>query len=153
MRTLGMIALVGLMVGCGGEATLDEKMQGTWIVTTPGPFDCANGLTIANGRYVAQYLCALQAGGFGTELEGGTYSVQGNAVAFSYSDQTSCPASDHSAATATVTVQGDSLTMAFPGVVVTMNRAPSGGPSMGAIVKTGCWDDTGSFTPFPVQHP
>jgi hypothetical protein len=147
-------AVVGAMLaGCGGDdPSLEEQMQGTWVVKAPGPYDCAEGLTLNKGRYVGQLFCALVAGGYGAELEAGAYSLQGNQLTMGYSDLSSCPTSDHGSVTAGISVEGDILTIAFPGIVLAMKRLPDEPASQAGVVRTGCWDD-GQFTPFPVQKP
>jgi hypothetical protein len=148
MRILSVAVVAMVVVGCGGGD--EQGLEGGWVAEFGA---CLIGVNFDVGAkgYVGQFICPLDNGTVGDELEGGDadFSVHGKVTMVPR--RASCLTADHSTETATFSFSGENLVMAYPQGVISFqpNKAPAGGPS--AILQFGCLN-AGVFERHPIQE-
>ena len=151
-----LVLVAGLLVaGCGssdgGDGGGGSPLEGSWQLNTNG---CVFGYKFEGNVFADNFLCELANGGYGTELESGTFTAQGAEIDF-LPKHASCPA--HSwAFTAPYSVDNNKLILTIGSTIAVLGKytpstANGGG---GAVIKTGCWDTSTTpfrFTPHAMQ--
>lgn len=149
MKKLAAIALALVLCACGGDGGAPgDEIQGKWLMTI-GSF-CALGFAFHAPTYEIDYMCELQSGAIGMEVELGDYKVVGNTIEFRPTAAT-CPA-DVSAGSLGYSVSGDTLNLVARTdaiQLVRVNSMPGGGT--GVAVKFGCFAQDGAFTQTAIQ--
>lgn len=157
MRRAAVLALtVALGAGCddGGAAgtptparSMLSGVDGSWVVELSSA--CAGAMTFDGRSYVDQLACQLADGSFGTEVTGGYADFSQAGQVRMTPRRSSCPAHAAGPVVASVSVQGDHLTLGGPSGATVFERLPtSGGGS--AVVHFGCWS-MGKFQAHPIQ--
>lgn len=153
MKTLALLGVAISLVGCGGNSTPTDQLQGSWITDADSVTGCSNGVNVVGSNMQLLTICSLQRGGVGVDVAEGPFVVSGSTIALTLT-QASCPASDFASGkmiSLNFSVTGSNLAIGGAGGVVALRRNP---PSTGTVVvKFGCWDTSTvplTFTPMPI---
>lgn len=147
------MACFALLWACGGDDAERDPLVGEWLLASDGPYDCAVIVTFSgDGGYTYSEACALESGGIGAEVWGGTYEDRGDELALT-ALRSSCAGLGGRASTDVLryTLDGDTLTLATPDGAMVLERAPDEDDGGQVSLVFGCWGDDGSFTQSPVS--
>lgn len=152
MAILGVLGVVGCGGGDDGHPT-----DGTWVSKVKNT-SCGFAFTFdsAKREYVNQVVCALEQGGFGSEVEIGEADFSVAQKVTMIPRQTSCPDSvfsDHKPVTWEYSLSGNNLSFTDSTGVGTYQRAPDDGDTSEDNILFGCWsEDLRSLTRSPLQN-
>jgi hypothetical protein len=143
-----------VLASCGAEdePTPEEEVQGVWFVETPDRFNCLVGLVLeADGVYEQDLVCSLEGGGYGIQVEIGSWSLIGKRIRF-LPERSSCANGGTvlSRYASYDKVSDDVLRLVWPDGVVVFDRAGDGDGMAGLAAAFGCFDVDRVFTPAPI---
>jgi hypothetical protein len=159
MRRAAVLALtVALAAGCddGGASpaptgtaarSMLSGVDGSWVVELSSA--CAGAMTFDARSYVDQLICHLADGSFGTEVTAGYADFSQAGQVRMTPQRSSCPAHAAGPVVASLSVQGDHLTLGGPSGATVFERLPSSGGGS-AVVRFGCWS-MGKFQAQAIQ--
>lgn len=151
MKTLVLVGLGLLAIGCGSsDSGSKPTLDGVWQVQLAS--GCTGTYEFKGSTYSDNVICTLTSGGYGVEIESGTFTNTGSELDFTPTES-SCP--PHSAAgTDPYSLQGNQLVLTLGAAQVILEKVTVMPVSGGAVVQDGCWDlskSPASFTPGAIQ--
>jgi hypothetical protein len=137
-----------ILVGCGGEATPEEKLQGEWFSRLRA--DCAKTLSFS-GDMIAGSTTCVSGSTARSDVLSGRFSVIRDQI-HTLTTHASCPAGQVKVMESTAfSVNGSSLTVFSAEGALAFVRLPAPMNSTGGQVVFGCFDSQGAFTPMPIH--
>jgi len=135
-------------LGCGGNSSLSDTLQGTWIDTSDPAAICANGLEFSGAVMKFISLCATGNSSGNAQESDGDFTADGSHLSVHFV-RSSCAlsATDRQWDVEYSFVSGK-LRLMDTSAVVLLER-DNAEPLAGAFTF-GCFDSTGTFSPRPV---
>lgn len=150
---LAVVAFGGLLLGCGGDESVsaEDKLQGTWG-TLSAVNECGTFFGFEDATVEVLILCELEDGSFGAQSTSGTFVVTGGSITWT-AKASSCPRPAETTETVAFAFVGEQLRLSVPEGAFLLERADSKKTSPGGgSVAYGCFDQTGTFAPRPIQR-
>jgi hypothetical protein len=142
------LIFAALLTGCGGGDD-EPSIEGFWFAEIDEV--CGFGLDLTDGDYAATTGCELEDGGFGFEVELGSYVASADEITVTPT-AASCFGGGRTYETDSFPVifDSDSLSVVFPSGVIVFGRLPESDEQVTGVGSFGCWDD-GLFTSGEIQ--
>jgi hypothetical protein len=144
------LALGVLLVGCGssdGAAASAPILDGVWQTTQAS--GCAITYGFDGSKFTDNFVCQLQSGNLGMEIESGTFSATGTELDL-VPTESSC-AAHASAGTVGYSFNGQHLVLRYSNLSIILDKTKPG--SGGGVIANGCWDTDASNTLIFTQGP
>lgn len=130
------VVLASILGGCGGD---DEgNLDGDWVAMANNACVIAMEIKSNPGTYNWAFVCGLEGGGFGADLESGDIDLSMPGKMAFRPRKGSCPTTDHSPVTVTYSRSDDKhLALTFPNSVVQFERSTEEDAT--GVIRLGCW--------------
>lgn len=144
-KTLAL--LLGLvLVGCGGDPTPAERLQGVWF--DANALQCFPSVAFSGSSFSIATICASSNGNAQADIEAGTFVATDTKITVTI-DRASCPATASKSFAVGYALTGGSLVLSDASATLSLVRTTPGVGS--GTVMYGCIADDGTFTPMPIS--